>query len=170
MKIMGWIIAIPLIVLALYAVLRFTFCRPNYFTVKSLTPMVEKIADDIIEHGVPESLEKIPDLPYELGCDRKIKYEKRVGLKDITVALKKDADWSVIEESCIFFYQKKINRVQFWFFEDYKYPESTHGDIDIRLGKTSIGTSFKFKDGKLVSDGIGTGFDNRFGFCRQFKQ
>lgn len=171
MKILGWIIATPFILLALYALLRFAFCRPNYFVVKTATPMVEKIAEHIVEHGIPESLEQIPNLPYELkGCKRKIEYRKRVDLKNIKVEKQEEADGSVIEETCSFLYEKNLYKTWFWFSESYKYSQRANGVIKVQLGKSSVITRFNYKNEKLVSSAIGSSFDNRFGFCRQFKQ
>lgn len=172
MKILGWIIATPLILLALYAVLRFAFCRPSYFTVKTATPMVKKIADHIVAHGIPESLEQIPDLPYELkGCKRTVRYRKLIGVSYEDIDSKDDADFAIIEENCSFYPNQKIGKVSFRFSPSYKYPDRTDGKLRIKSDKTSVGVSFNTdKNNKLTYGKVGTGFDNRFGFCRQFKQ
>lgn len=172
MKILGWIIATPFIILALYALLRFAFCRPSYFVVETATPMVEKMADHIVTHGIPESLDEIPGLPYELNnCKRKYKYEKRVVLKDIQVASQKEADWSIIDETCSFQHENTRYSLWFWFVVHYNTPKSTHGKLRIKSSKTSVGISFDTdKNNQLAHSIVGSGFDNRFGFCRQFKQ
>jgi len=170
MKILGWIIALPFILLVLYALLRFAFCRPNYFVVKTATPMVEKIADYIVEHGIPESLDKIPNLPYELeGCKVDTKYGKEINLKDVPVNSEKNADWSIYEHHCNFFYKNNDYKVRLWFIKHYKYKDRTHGKIGIQSFKTHVGISFKMKNEKLTHDTAGSGFDNRFGFCQQYK-
>ena len=71
MKILGWIIAIPLILLALFILLRVLFCGPNKLDVRKMKPMAEKVSQYIITNGSPESLKNIPDLPYELVECRK---------------------------------------------------------------------------------------------------
>ena len=69
MKILGWIIMIPVVLFVLLIVARVAFCGPNSTDVKVMKPMAEKIADYIVKNGIPESLKDIPDLPYELeGC------------------------------------------------------------------------------------------------------
>jgi len=172
MKILGWIIALPFILLALYALLRFTFCRPNYFVVKTATPMVEKMADYIVEHGVPESLDVIPNLPYEIkNCKRTYKYEKRVVLKDIEVLTQKEADKAIVNEICYFSDNTHLYKIKLWLVEHYITPKNIYGKLSIRSNKTHVGISFDTnKNGKLIRKTMGSGFDNRFGFCRQFKQ
>ena len=172
MKILKWIIVLPFIALVLYILARFAFCRENYFTVKTATPMVEKIADYIVVNGVPESLDKIPDLPNELDeCKKNISYEKEVDLDNIKVNSKEKSDFSIIEEKCNFFYKGKKYKVWFWFAKHYTYLDRTHGKLDIRSNKTSVGTSFEVDEKNTLKHDIsGSSFDNRFGFCRQFRQ
>ncbi len=44
-------------------------CGPDPEDVKVMKPMAEAISEYIVEHGIPKSLSKIPDLPYRLeGC------------------------------------------------------------------------------------------------------
>jgi len=78
--------------------------------------------------------------------------------------------WAIYKEECSFIYKDASYSVKLWFIEHYKSVQSTHGDLDIELCKTSVGTSFKYQNGKLISVGIGSSFDTRFGFCRPFKQ
>jgi hypothetical protein len=67
MKILGWIIATPFIILALYALLRVAFCGPNQSDVRVMKPMAEAISHYISKNGIPDSLEDIPNLPYKLS-------------------------------------------------------------------------------------------------------
>ena len=171
MKILKWIAMLPFVALVLFVLARFTFCRPSYSVVKIATPAVEKIADYIVKHGIPDSLDQIPNLPYELKrCKKHIIYEKEDMPNDIKVYNKEEADWAIYKEECSFVYRDAVYDVKFWFIEHYKSIQSTHGDLDIQQGKTSVGTSFEYQDGKLVAVGIGSSFDNRVGFCRPFKQ
>jgi len=171
MKILGWIVALPFIALALFIVARFVMCRPDGEVVRVATPMVEKIADYIVKHGVPDSLADIPDLPYGLeGCSKSVKYEKEVDFHDTIVKTHKDADWAVYEQKCKFFYKNNEYKVILWFVEHYKYTDRTHGKIGVQFKKTSVGVRINTLNGKLIRDKLGSGFDNRFGFCRQFKQ
>ncbi|WP_428739773.1 hypothetical protein [Sulfurimonas sp.] len=41
-------------------------CGPNSTDVKIMTPQAEAISNYILKNGIPESLSKIPDLPYPL--------------------------------------------------------------------------------------------------------
>lgn len=168
MKILGWIIATPFIILALYVLLRFAFCRPNYFTVKIATPMVKKISDYIVEYGIPESLDEIPDLPYELkGCERKIVYWTSERPRKI-VKDRQRADYAVVTEKCYSLQDNNNFHLSLAYTDGF---DMARGELDIVSKKTTVGTSFESADGKkyIFSD-IGTSFDQRFGFCRQFKQ
>jgi len=166
LKVLGMIVGAVVLIWMLLLLARFAFCRPSYSVVKTATPMVEKIADYIVEHGVPESLEDIHDLPYVLnGCKKTIIYWND---HDIVKEIK-DAEWIEIKGTCTFLNKGKtfnvnlrltkfVNKI----FDD--------GEIDISSDKTSVGIGFKMLDGKLIHDKASSSFDNRFGFCRQLKQ
>ena len=65
-------------------------CGPNSADVKVMKPMAQAISDYIIKHGVPESLEDIPDLPYGLvGCerDKEYDYQENCKFKNQTIEL-----------------------------------------------------------------------------------
>lgn len=168
MKFLGWIIALPLIALALYAAARMMMCKPDREVVRVATPMAEKIADYIVKHGVPKSLKDIPNLPYELeGCEVSVKYEKKVNDKFIKANSENEADYILHEQSCSFYQKDKAYRV--WLHLQ-KLKNFIQGDLDIRYEKTTVGTIFKMKNGHLFREVVGTGFDNRFGFCAALKQ
>ena len=167
MKILKWIIAIPFVVLVLFVLARFAFCRPSYSVVKTATPMVEKMADYIVKHGMPDSLEQIPDLPYKLNeCKKNIVYWTYERPRKI-VKNKQEADYAVISEECTFSKNSDIFNVELLYSEE---AGEISGDLDIALCKTSVGTAFRHENGKLISVGIGSNLDTRFGFCRPFKQ
>ena len=69
MKILLWIIALPFIFLALIIVLRIFFCGPNLSDVRVMQPMGDKISKYLTTKGKPDSLDNIPNLPYELKCN-----------------------------------------------------------------------------------------------------
>jgi len=169
-KIIGAIIALPFIVLALYVAARFVKCRPDSQVVRIATPMVEKIADHIVANGVPESLADIPELPYGLeGCERKVRYRKPVGIYYKDTNIKENADFSIIDEKCYFANKNKMAKVWFWFLKDYRNKKKDSGKLSIKFEKTSVGITLKTQNNKLIREEVGTGFDNRFGFCQQFK-
>jgi hypothetical protein len=136
-----------------------------------MKPMAEKIADYIVENGIPESLKDIPDLPYRLeGCERSVTYRKQVDVSYRDTKKKEDASFAIINEGCRFVYKQNTYKVHFRFEDDYEIENDDRGDIDIRFEKTTVGTLLKSENGKLNYDGIATGFDNRFGFCAALKQ
>jgi hypothetical protein len=58
------------------------YCGPNYFDVRVMKPMAEKISDYIVKNGIPESLKDIPDLPYGLeGCERDKEFDYQENCK-----------------------------------------------------------------------------------------
>ena len=172
MKILGWIIALPFILLALYALLRFAFCRPNYFVVKTATPMVEKIADYIVEHGIPESLDRIPALPYELkGCSRKEVYWK----EHEQIESNQNAETTEIYMSCVFIHRNETLFKDEMYHVNFKYNSSFKMiDIDIlnKSANTGIGYELKeIKNKKFQIYFVGDGYILRHkGFCRSFNQ
>jgi len=54
------------IILGSYLVTVSCACGPNPKDVAVMKPMAEKIADYIVKHGIPKSLEEIPGLPYKI--------------------------------------------------------------------------------------------------------
>ena len=166
MKVIGWIVAVPLIFFGLFVALRFAFCRPNYFVVKTATPVAERIADYIVEHGLPERLDAIPGLPYELkGCTRKEVYWK----DHQTVKDKSKANWMELYYSCIFFDDNSMYKIDLRFLKSTD-KNDWEGKIRIASGKTHIGISIETDPNKkLTKSSIHAGF-SKSGICKQFKQ
>jgi len=64
-------------------------CGPDLRDVRVMKPMAETIRDYIIKHGVPESLQDIPNLPYKLEeCERKDESTKSIVSKDEKCVIK----------------------------------------------------------------------------------
>lgn len=172
MKILRWIIGTPLVLFGLLLLARFALCRPSYSVVKTATPMVEKIADYIVEHGVPESLDEIQGLPYKLeGCRKEVTHRKQVGISYENTKEKDNASFSIIEEECYFATQSHKYKIWLWFSEHHKDKMATYGTLEVGFDKTSVLSHFEMNEKKqLIHSSPGSSFDNRFGFCRQLKQ
>lgn len=168
MKILGWIIALPFIFLGVFRVLRFAFCRPNYFVVKTATPVVEKIADYIVENGVPERLDEILDLPYKLEeCSVN---NKMWDEGDNIVISKKEAVLFESIQNCYFFKNNTKYRVSTR-FTFYSVNNSRSAYLRIKSGKTTVGISFKINENnKLTRGSVETGYLKTSGICQSFKQ
>ena len=69
MKILGWIVATPFILLAFIILLRVSFCGPNQSDVRIMKSMGDKISRYLVTKGKPTSLDNIPELPHELKCN-----------------------------------------------------------------------------------------------------
>ena len=167
------IIMTILVFVGLFLSLRFFFCGPNYFVVKTAKPVAEKIADYIVKNGIPERLDKIPDLPYKvINCKRTSLFTKEVDLKEINVANQKEAEWKEVNESCALdtpdnYYYK----ISFWFAINYKFPKRSSGRLEIESSNTVVTVSFKKDDNNnIIHDAIGTANINTNGICRSFKQ
>jgi hypothetical protein len=71
-------LVISAVILGAYMLyVRYT-CGPDPRDVRVMKPMAEAISDYIIKHGVPKSLQDIPNLPYRLeGCETKMELGSR---------------------------------------------------------------------------------------------
>jgi hypothetical protein len=75
MKILAWIIGVPIAIIALWGVGRLLFCGPDKSIQKVTDPMATAILEYINTHGRPESLADIPNLPYKVEeCKKKTVY------------------------------------------------------------------------------------------------
>jgi len=172
-KVLGWIIAIPFILLALFAFARFVSCGPDREVVKVAKAVAKIIADDIVKNGIPESLKNIKGLPYELeGCKKKTRYRK-MGIPVIDVRTKKEADFSILQEGCIFVQKNKSYSINIWFLEDYKDQKYSRGKVKIFNVETYTGIGVSFKHDKTNNiyqyDPIGGGYSHHHGIlCSAF--
>ncbi len=165
MKFLGWVVALPFIALALFIVARFVMYRPDGEVVRVATPMVEKIADYIVEHGVPESLAEIPGLPYELeGCEGKIDYtNKRKPVNTI-----EKATTGNIYQKCIF---KKDYTVSLHFTFFYKEKDCTGSlKIENKYSETVGITSYSCKNQSIIEKKTIFGSGKISGVCSPMKQ
>lgn len=172
MKTFGWFMVTIFIFVGLFLSLRFLFCRPNYFVVKTAKPVAEKIADYIVKNGIPERLDKIPDLPYKLtNCKRVENYwkeHKQVKNKDIAETIE-------IFMSCTFDHRTKILSKYEVYDVTLKYNNSFKQiDIDIINNSANTGIGYELKENNNSKYKI-TFFSNGYtlksnGVCRSFKQ
>ena len=165
MKIIGWIIATPFILLLIITVLRSTFCGPNGSDVSVMQSMERAISQYIGRNGVPESLEDIPDLPYEFsGCKKSDYYENYKSYEHVS---KEKAKLHQIEEICHF----KNIRLEFGITE-----ELDSSEIEGLLRMTSSNETvlimgFDTKDGKKFDfDKIDIGSSKTRGICNPMRQ
>ena len=142
-------------------------CGPNPFVVRTATPIMEKIADYIVENGLPERLDEIPDLPYKLKeCTKKEVYWKE---HDV-VKRKKDADWMELFYSCKFFKNKTMYKINSRFAKTFSIDKWS-GDLDITSKETWVGSLFKSQDDKkIILDVTKSGSHSRTGICQPFRQ
>jgi hypothetical protein len=139
MKILGWIIVIPVVLFVLLIVARVAFCGPNSSDVKVMKPMAEKISDYIVKNGIPESLEDIPDLPYGLeGCSKpqdnvedcyffikKVSHDLR--LYEVAGSLSVEIE-NRVTETGIYVELRRNNKKSKWFFvEEKSFSSKTSG-------------------------------------------
>ncbi len=173
MKIIGWMIVTPFIVLALFFTARFLFCGPDRGVIKVMKPVAQIMADDIIKNGIPESLADIEKLPYKLvGCSKSEVFRKRTAPVSI-VEKKENADSSTVTESCTFTEKNKLYSIDFWFYEDFHNKKTAHGKILISDSNTYTRFSVRFNtnnDEKLMRS-LGHEYSIHHGIlCSSFKQ
>ena len=77
MKILAWIIGVPIAIIALWGVGRLLFCGPDKSIQKVTDPMATAILEYINTHGRPESLADIPNLPYKVEECKKLAGEDK---------------------------------------------------------------------------------------------
>ena len=73
MKVLGWIIMIPVVLFILLIVARIAFCGPDQSDVRVMKPMGDAIDKYLTTKGKPSSLDSIPNLPYKLKCSSEYK-------------------------------------------------------------------------------------------------
>ncbi len=95
MKIFGWIVAIPFMLLIVWIIGRLLFCGPDEGIRKVTDPLANSILEHVNKNGKPESLLSIRTLPYEM---QKCKKFEKIG--------RSSREFSE-EESCIFKLGKK---------------------------------------------------------------
>ena len=173
LKIIGGIIAIPIIGLLLFTLARVLFCGPNKEVISIAKPVLKIVANDIVKNGISESLEHIEGIPYKLeGCSRKKVFKKSTPSVKIVDEMNK-ADFGIKTESCLFVVNNKYYSISLWFYEDYVYEERSHGKVKIfnKETYTGIGVSFDRKDNVYKYSPIGDGYAHYHGvLCGSFKQ
>jgi len=137
-------------------------CGPDLRDVRVMKPMAEDIRDYIIKHGVPESLQDIPNLPYKLeGCKIE-KYGFELKQKPI----------KTIFENCYFENNEKKYNVA----SQYAYNvKKNNGDIYIEIENSASKTGGAFtiglgKNKRVISDDIGFYSRKTSGICNPMRQ
>ena len=71
MKVIAWIIGLPIAIIVVWGIGRLLFCGPDKSIQQVTDPLATAILNHINAHGKPESLADIPDLPYRVeGCEK----------------------------------------------------------------------------------------------------
>jgi hypothetical protein len=165
MKILGWIIMIPVVLFVLLIVARVAFCGPNSSDVKVMKPMAEKISDYIVKNGIPESLKDIPDLPYELkGCEKTEYYQN---YKSYDYVSKENAELHKVKEKC----NLKNIKIEFGFTEELNNLYIGGSIRMTSINETVLNVYFNTKDNKNFTFAkIDIGSSKSSGICNPMKQ
>lgn len=172
MKIIGWIILIPFILWALFALAKFLFCGPDREVVKIASPVAKIIADEIMKNGIPESLKNIEGLPYSLEeCEKKKVYKKQ-DIPTRIVQNKAEADFVIIEEKCNFKNRDNIYLVNIFFTDRMQSKLNIIGDVEIISSNTRIGYRLNYDENSktLSSEGVHVLGINHSDFCNFGRQ
>ncbi len=95
MKIFGWIVATPFILLIVWLIGRLLFCGPDEGIRKVTDPLANSILEYVNENGKPDSLLDIKTLPYKIQECKKSE-RVRESITDISE-----------KESCVFKHNKQ---------------------------------------------------------------
>lgn len=178
MKIVGWIIAIPVVLLVLIGLSRGFFCGPNSKDVEVMQPMTKKISDYIVQNGVPESLKDIPGLPYELECEKaKEEYFIYDSLGSSIKAKKEEAISMTIHEHCLFYVNNRsyhLNTIVEFYFKKYGSSKKAYEDIRIENIKSNtwgiVDFTTDWNNKTTLRNGIDFGSSKTDGICHTMKQ
>jgi len=167
MKIIKWIIIAPFILLALFYLARFIFCRPDANVKQIASPLAKVIVEHIEKNGVAKSLNDISGLPYTLECGK-----EKVIEHNETDYQTKQTYISYIEttQSCSFINDKKYYSV---YIRVGKTPNRKNEEVylDITHKKTLVRYQISYKKGiwlyAIYPKGyIRFGYGKRTGICK----
>ena len=175
MKILGWIVVIPVVLFVLLIVARVAFCGPNSSDVKVMKPMAEAIISYIEKNDIPKNIEDIPDLPYKIKCKTETKY---------SVYSEEDSEYretnNIAEATYINIHQKCTFKEEGFYINTHVTHDlkkfDKPGDIDIYIGNSKSKTwgrlSFEYdgKRTKFAYKKIKFGSRKRSGICSPMKQ
>lgn len=169
--IFGWVIITPFVLLALFIAVRFLSCGPDIEVVKVASPVVNQIADYIVENRIPESLEDIPGIPYELNeCSKKEVYWKN---GELTLN-KEESDFIELFLNASFMENEKLYRIHIRFekYDTANWEWSGRLKIHNDASYTGYGLSIETKKkGTLYKASRGRGYSRHHGtICASFKQ
>lgn len=147
-------------------------CGADSSVVRTATPMVEKIADYIVENGLPESLSSIPNLPYMIEkCEKETIYNEDRNYAYIVTKEKKNSDLTAVFENCRFSDKNKLYKIQLWFEKYYDDNNKFNGSLEVTSNGTWVGSSFKSLDGKKIIFKATKFYSHRrTGICQSFRQ
>jgi hypothetical protein len=175
MKILGWIIMIPVVLFVLLIVARVAFCGPNSSDVKVMKPMAEAIISYIEKNDIPKNIEDIPDLPYKIKCKTETRY---------LVYSEEDSEYretnNIAEATDIDIHQKCTFKEEGFYINTHVTHDlkkfDKPGDIDIYIGNSKSKTwgrlSFEYdgKRTKFAYKKIKFGSSKTSGICNPMKQ
>ena len=159
----AWLISLGII--ATYHFVVFCNCGPNIWDIRVMKPMAKAISNYIVKHGIPKSLNDIPNLPYRLeGCKREEYYQN---LESYDHVPKEKADLHQIREICYFTNVRLKLRVT-------KELDSTEIGGNIRIlssNETVLVEHFNTKDGEHFKfSKIDIGSSKTSGICSPMRQ
>lgn len=109
-KSIGFLFLVFIVIFFLMLVVRAFFCGPDKSVEKVSFPLARAIIEHIEAKGIPDKLEKIEKLPYELvSCNQKLREHKETDYK----TKKQYVRFNEKTENCTFQFDNKLSKVDF---------------------------------------------------------
>jgi len=142
-------------------------CTPNEEDVKVMKPMAETISNYIVKHGIPKSLEDIPDLPYELECEEVEEEYLAMNYINMVPVKKNKAQLYNKKEKCHF----ENIELSYWLQNDLT-DGAISASIDMHSSNKTIYSTGLYigKDGKFKKDKVDIGSSKTDGICNPMRQ
>ncbi len=168
-KFIGRLLMLPLFFLLVFTVARWVACRPDSSVERVAFPLAKSIVEHIEKKGIPETLNDVEGVPYDLECG----IEKTIEHNQTDLYTKKEyVRYTETFTNCSFINKKKNYGV---FLRTEVYRKGTIGvHIDITYEKTLVRYVVVYRKNQWKYENypnaqVGFGYGKRTGFCKPIR-